>query len=154
MHGPGDVHWKAAKKTLRYISGTINNGITLGGDLVLKGYCDAPHATAMEDRQSVMGYVLMLGVGPVAWQSHKSKSVHLSSSESEFYSLSEIAQELTWFKSLMIDLPINFYPVVVDEDNANVINWIKYKASRARTKILDSRLNYAREAEAFGLIKL
>ena len=96
----------------------------------------------------------MLGVGPVAWQSHKSKSVHLSSSESEFYSLSEIAQELTWFKSLMTDLSITFYPVVVYEDNANVINWIKDKASRARTKILGSRLNYVREAEAFGLIKL
>ena len=55
MHKPGMQHWKAVKKILRYLSGTIHTGIALGGKLSLTGWADASFATANEDSHSILG---------------------------------------------------------------------------------------------------
>lgn len=49
MQNPLEAHWKAAKRIIRYLSGTLEHGIQLrgvareakSGHLNLTGYCDA-----------------------------------------------------------------------------------------------------------------
>ena len=120
MHKPGKQHWKAAKKILRYLAGTTDKGIALGGDLTLTGWADASFATSVEDCHSILGYITKLGQGPISWQSTKSKSVSFSSSEAEHYALGNITRDLMWIEILLSELKINVTPIPVYEDNENV----------------------------------
>jgi hypothetical protein len=54
---PGKEHFAAVKRGLRYIKGTLDKGITLGGsdDLTLRGYSDADFAGEFEGRRSTGG---------------------------------------------------------------------------------------------------
>ena len=67
MHKPDQQHWEATRKKMRYVAGTADHGITLGGEnLQLSGWSDAAHATT-EDCHSILAYVVMLGKGPISW---------------------------------------------------------------------------------------
>ena len=154
MHKPGKSHWKAVTKILRYLSTTINVGIALGGDLSLKGWADASFATANEDSHSIFGSIILLGNAPVHWQSQKSKSVHLSSSEAEQYALGNVTREILWFRQLLGEIGISLNSTPIFEDNENVINWIKDRAIRARTRHIGAQLNFVREADQDGTITL
>ena len=42
MSRPGSAHWSAVKRIMRYLQGTKDHKLCLGGnDIVLRGYCDA-----------------------------------------------------------------------------------------------------------------
>ena len=155
MHKPGESHWQAARKILRYLAGSLTKGIVLGGQTMkLTGWADAGFATVPADCHSILGYVIMLGDGPVAWQSVKSKSVNLSSSEAEQYALGDVTRELLWMKILFDELLVIVTPIEVYEDNRNVIQWVRDKAIRARTRHIGVQLNFVRESEKSGIIKL
>mmetsp|Transcript_17711 Transcript_17711/g.23342 ORF Transcript_17711/g.23342 Transcript_17711/m.23342 type:complete len:96 (-) Transcript_17711:163-450(-) len=59
-----------------------------------------------------------------------------------------------YLKMLTDQLSISISPVPVYEDNQNVINWIREKALRSRTRHLGAQLNFVREAEESQLINL
>ena len=50
-------HWRAVKRILAYLSGTIGHGIEFrGGGSELVGYSDADYAGDVETRKSTTGY--------------------------------------------------------------------------------------------------
>ena len=59
MQTPRERHWKAAKRILRYIQGTIQFGIhySTGGEPLLVGFIDSYWADDLDDRKSTAGYV-------------------------------------------------------------------------------------------------
>ena len=67
MQTPHESHWKAAKRILQYIQGTIQFGIhySIGGKSLLVGFTDLDWAGDPNDRKSTAGYVFSLGYGPV-----------------------------------------------------------------------------------------
>ena len=69
---PTKTHEKAAKQGLRYINGTIDEGITYNGNLGmrLKAWSDANWG-GEEGRESVSGFVFTLAGGTVTWSSKK-----------------------------------------------------------------------------------
>jgi hypothetical protein len=89
---PGQLHWAAVKRVLRYLRGTAGYQLTYGAghggpssdrtrSLDLHAYCDSDWGTNPDDRRSVTGYVFMLGRGAVSWQAQKQSAVALSSVE-------------------------------------------------------------------------
>ena len=56
----------ACKRALRYLRGTADLGLTLGGisnqPLVLRAYVDADWARDLDNRISITGYTLFLGI--------------------------------------------------------------------------------------------
>lgn len=75
MHRPLEAHWKAVKRILRYMSGTLDNGLHLRrqtcSSLILTRYCDVHWASDVEDRKSISGFCLFLGINLISWQSKK-----------------------------------------------------------------------------------
>ena len=85
MLKPNDSHWKAAKKVLRYLKGTMNFAIlyTDKFDVQLVGFSDSDWAGNPYDRRSTTGYAFNIGSGVVAWSSKKQPTVSLLSTEVE-----------------------------------------------------------------------
>ena len=64
----GAPHWAAAQRVLRYLRGTSDLALTLGGPAVpqLLGFSDASWADCQPDRRSTQGYTFSLGSGSIS----------------------------------------------------------------------------------------
>jgi hypothetical protein len=61
-------HWKAEKRILCYLKGTIGVGLTYGPNAEpIKGFVDADWGSFPENRRSYTGFVFVLSGGPVSW---------------------------------------------------------------------------------------
>ncbi|XP_031617619.1 secreted RxLR effector protein 161-like, partial [Contarinia nasturtii] len=100
---PGQAHWKAVKRILRYIKGTLNCKLTFARDGKygeMCAYSDADWASSFEDRRSCTGYVFLWKGGAISWSSKKQRTVALSTAESEYMALTAACQEAIWFDQL------------------------------------------------------
>ena len=112
---PQPAHWNAVKRIFAYLKGTREHGIWLGGR---KGegivtYTDADYASDVDDRRSMSCSISFFRGGPVAWACRKQECVALSTTESEYVSLSEGCKTAVWLNTLASGL----YPSVQSEDN-------------------------------------
>ena len=95
MQTPHESHWKAAKRILQYIRGTIQFGIhySTGGKPLLVGFTDSDWTSNPDDRKSTVGYVFSLGSGPVTWACKKQQALSLSPVEAEYQAATNASQE-------------------------------------------------------------
>jgi len=106
LSNPGASHVAAAKRILHYVVGTVDQGIVYSRSEdpqianVLAASADADHGGA-DDRQSVGGWVVMLNGAMVSWVSKRQPVTAISSTESEFYSVSQCAMECVYLRRVM-----------------------------------------------------
>jgi transposase InsO family protein len=153
---PGHQHWAAAKRILRYVKGTVNQGILFGGsdasnDLV--GYADADWAGDRNDRKSVSGFVFLFGGGPVSWASKKQTTVALSTAEAEYVASAAAVQEIKWLRQVLDSIQSKqATPTVLFVDNKAAIALTRNPGFHPRTKHMDIKLHFIREAQADGVV--
>ena len=106
MHQPHESHWKAAKRILRYIRGTVQFGIhySAGASPLLIGFTDSDWAGDPDDRKSTAGYVFTLGSGPITWSCKKQSAISLSSAEAEYRGAVEASKEAMWLRQILLNL--------------------------------------------------
>ena len=109
MHCPTDEHYQAAKRVLRYLFGTRDQGIFLRSNtsLNLHAFSDADWTGNRDDYTSTGAYIVYLGSHPVVWSSKKQKTPARSSTEAEYTSVADTAAELRWVAQLMTELGIS-----------------------------------------------
>jgi len=63
MHNPQQTHWKAVKRILRYLAGTVTQGLRLysSPSYSIVGFSDSNWATNLDDRKSTSGYFIFVG---------------------------------------------------------------------------------------------
>jgi hypothetical protein len=67
VSNPGDDHWKALERVMRYLKGTMNYGIHYTGyPRVLEGYSDSNWISNTDEIKATSGYVFTLGGGAVS----------------------------------------------------------------------------------------
>jgi hypothetical protein len=83
---PGIKHWKAAKKTLRYLQGTKHYMLTYKrtDNLEVIGYSDSDFAGCVDSQKSTSGYVFTLANGAISWKSFKQRITTSSMMYAEF----------------------------------------------------------------------
>ena len=122
---PRREHMVAVKRLLRYLQGTKDLGLTLGGDLTsMQIYCDSDWAADIVDRKSTTGYIIRLGAGLISWKSCKQQSVSVSSTEAEYKALAKCLQEFMWLRQLFYQMKLGVKfpcPVIVNQDNQSTI---------------------------------
>ena len=68
------------------MQGTIDYGIhyATGSQLDLTGFTDSDWEGDGNDRKSTLGFVFMIGSGPICWSNKKQAAFALSSAEAEY----------------------------------------------------------------------
>lgn len=100
MQEPRIEHWEAALHVIRYLKGTIGQGILLRATspIHLTGWPDSDWAGCSGSRRLVTGWLVQIGTSIVSWKSPKQDVVSLSSTETEYRAMTEVLKELLWIK--------------------------------------------------------
>jgi len=153
---PTTIHEKAVKQGLRYLNGTVHEGITYNGNLGLKLMCwsDA-YWGAEEGRKSVSGYVFTLAGGAVSWSSKKQSSVALSSTESEYMALLHALKEQIWILHRLKEAGYNVDDEnIIYTDSQSAITLAHNPEHHARTKHIDIQYHFIRNCVEDGKTSL
>ena len=143
------VHWNAAVRVVRYLKGTRDLRLTLGGesDLRLMGYTDSDWANCLDTRRSVGGFGFTLGAGLISWNVKKQKTVASSSCEAEYMAAFEAAKEAIWLRTLLMELKF-IHPTTATTilcDNNAAICLSSDPAMHSRVKHIDIQYHFLRE---------
>jgi hypothetical protein len=107
--------------------------------------CDSDYAKNEDDRKSISGRVNTVGGMITNWTSKKQSTVALSSTEAEYQSLSECAQEAVFTQNLIEEITGQFATAIIYEDNLGAIYLTKNQQVSARTKHIDIRHHFLRD---------
>lgn len=153
---PREAHLKAAHKLLRYLKGTVGQGIFYEstGSFYLRGFADADWGSCPDDRRSITGYVMFLGESLVTWRTKKQRTVSRSSAEAEFRALADASCEIEWLLRIMTDLKIPMtLPTHLYGDNTASLHIANNSVYHERTKHVDQDCYTIRERIDSGMIK-
>eukprot|EP00961_Rhodomonas_salina_P198003 2671714-Rhodomonas_salina.1 len=141
---PGTVHLKAARRTLAYLVGTADRGITYSRPEKdsqvnkLHGWVDSDYASDPDNRCSTTGYVISMSNGPISWKAKRQSCTTLSSAEAEFVAASVCGQEVIYLWNLLRDLEYaQRKPMRIHEDNASAILMSENPVNAERSKHID-----------------
>ena len=143
-----ESHWKAVKRILRYMGGTIHYGLHLlkpVQPLGLRGFCDSDWASDVDDRWSTSSDCVFLGPNLVSWWSKKQPLVARSSIEAEYRSLADITAEIVWLKSFLEELKVPSSRPVVCCDNLSIVIVSHNPILHSRTMHVELSLFFVRE---------
>ena len=85
--------------------------------------------------------------GAISWLSHTQSTVALSTAEAEYIALGSATQEAIWLNQLLTDLRIDTKESIeILEDNQSAIAMAKNSTGRRRTKHIDIKHHFIKEA--------
>jgi len=86
MNTSRKLHWEATLRVLRYIKGTLGQGLFLPyeNNLTLNAYCDSDWGGCRTTRRFISGYCVFLGPSLISWKSKKQTNVSHSLAEAEY----------------------------------------------------------------------
>jgi hypothetical protein len=118
-------------------------------------YSDADWAGNPIDRKSISGYTAILSGAAISWSSKKQSTVALSSTEAEYIAAARATQEATWIQSFLSEIghPLG-KPIPLYVDNQSAIKLIQNPVAHDRTKHIDIKYHFIRDAQTRGIIKV
>jgi hypothetical protein len=160
----GPAHWRALKRILRYLKGTIDPGTKQSPgllyskrsptDLNVTGFVDADYARCPDTRRSTTGYIFMCCGGPISWESTKQKITATSTAEAEYVALALAVKEAIWIRKLFFDLELPVPIIPLHEDNEACIKIAENPVFHKRTKHIEIRFHFLREHLKWGHITI
>jgi hypothetical protein len=157
MHAPTNDHFRALKRILRYVKGTVHHGLQLHKVSThnLLAYSDADWAGCPDTRRSTTGYAIFLGANLISWSSKKQSTVSHSSAEAEYRSLIVATTDVVWLIQLLRDLQVPLpAPPRILCDNQSAIFMAVNPVTRPRSKHIAIDYHFVRELIANGSLKI
>ncbi|KAL5548542.1 hypothetical protein UlMin_003773 [Ulmus minor] len=118
MQQPTTSHWLSVKRILRYLRGTMQDGLLINpsSNLTIEGFTDADWGAQPDDRCSSSGCLVYLGSNLVSWSATKQRVISCSNAEYEYRGLALATAEIVWMQALlqelcvpMIQIPLLWY---------------------------------------------
>jgi len=96
MQEPEEEHFKAAKRILQYLKGTVDYGLLLSSDQdnTLHSYADVNWGRDIDTRRSISGILHQIGNSTVGWSSKMQPTVSLSTTEAKYRVLIDTAKDI------------------------------------------------------------
>ena len=148
MESPTTTHFKAAKRILRYLKGTIDFCLyySISNDDKLVGYSDSDWGGDIDNRRSTTGFVFFMGDTAFTWLSKKQPIVTLSTCEAEYVAATSAVCHAVWLRNLLKELNLTQEePTKIGVDNKSAIALAKNPVFHDRSKHIDTRFHYIRE---------
>ena len=150
MDGATVKHEHMMRRVVKYVLATRKRGVIFKihdvGSISVEALCDSDYGGDKDNRRSVTGYIIFLCGCPIVWKSKQQGGVTLSSSEAEYYAISEVAAELLFVKQILEFLEVDFkMPMKIRVDNNGAIYLANNASSGNRTKHVDTRVHFVRE---------
>ncbi len=115
---------------------------------------DADHV-GVKDRHSVSGWTLILNGAVITWASKRQPVTAISSTESEFYSVSQCARDCVYLRRIMEMMGYKqSLPTPIAQNNNACIFLVKGSGMYNRAKHIDTRIYRIRELSESGEVKL
>ena len=146
LSNPGEEHWAELERCVGYLRQKKNLNLIYRKPRVLGSIslCDSNYASDPNDRKSISGRLNTVGGTLSNWTSKKQGAVTLSSTEAEYYALSECAQEAVFTQNLLEEIAKVKIPAIIYEDNLGAIFLTKNQQVSQRTKHIDIRQHFLR----------
>eukprot|EP00253_Pinus_taeda_P035426 PITA_35426 len=146
LQNPRESHWKAAKRILRYVRGTIQFWIihySAKAAPLLVGFTDSDWAGDHDDRKSTAGYVFTLGSGPITLACKKQAAISLSSAEAEYRGVVEASKEALWLRQILLEFGFEQqHPTTLWCDNQSAIQLCKDPVQYQRSKHIELHMHF------------
>ncbi|KAG9442993.1 hypothetical protein H6P81_018847 [Aristolochia fimbriata] len=157
MAAPRSIHYAAVIRILRYVKGTLMQGLFMSSasPLSLLAFSDADWAGDVIDRRSTTGYLVFLGYSPISWRSKKQSTVSRSSTEVEYRALADTTSEIVWLRWLLQDMGVHLdssSPLYCDNKSAMQI--VHNAVFHDRTKHIEVDCHFIHHHCALGTVDL
>ncbi|GJZ72319.1 putative ribonuclease H-like domain-containing protein [Tanacetum coccineum] len=146
----------AVKKIFKYLKGQPKLGLWYPRDspFVLEAYSDSDYAGSHGDRKSTTGGCQFLGRRLISWQCKKQTIVATSSTEAEYVAAANCCGQVLWIQNQMLDYGFNFMNTNFFIDNQSTICIVKNPVFHQRTKHIEIRHHFIRDANEKNLIQV
>ena len=148
-------HWEAALHVLRYLKGTLYQGLhyPVSNDLCLNAYCDSDWAACAYSRKSLSGYCIYLGPCLISWKTKKQTTVSKSSAEAEYRAMANTVCELLWISYVLQDLQVAIQlPIPLHCDSKAAMHIAANPVFHERTKHIEIDCHIVRDQLQQGFI--
>ncbi|XP_022569788.1 uncharacterized protein LOC111212509 [Brassica napus] len=153
---PREPHLNAVHKLLRYLKGTVGQGLFFSTDnnFDVRAFSDSDWGTCKDSRRSVTGYCIFVGDSLVSWRSKKQDTVSCSTAEAEFRAMWSVTKELIWLTRLIVILKAPFQmPTHLYCDNVSALYIANNSVYHERTKHVEMDCYKIREHIDSGFLK-
>jgi hypothetical protein len=153
---PLNSHLNAVKKIFKYLKGQPNLGLWYPKEspFRLEAYSDSDYAGANMDRRSTTGGCQFLGRRLISWKCKKQTIVATSTTEAEYVVAANCCGQILWIQNQLLDYGYNFMNTTIFIDNQSTICIVKNPVFHNRTKHIEIRHHFIRDAYEKHLIKV
>lgn len=157
MHSPSVDHWKALKRVLWYVRGTIRYGLAVHKlpTLDIHAFSDSDWAGCPDDRKSTSGFAVFVGRNLVSWGCRKQKTMARYLNEAEYKGIADVSTEVTWIMYLLRELDIA--PTTAPRlwcDNLGATYLCANPVFHARIKHVEIDYHFVRDKVATGELQV
>ena len=121
---PKELHWKAAKRVLRYLKDTedfLELPTNMRKDQKLKDIVILIGPMTNYQESQPLVWCSCMPIGAITWRSKKQATIALSTTEAEFMSLCDGAKEAEWLKQVFKDFQLDMTSIKLYKDNQSAI---------------------------------
>jgi hypothetical protein len=178
VNKPHNYHMAAAMRVLQYLKGREHYCLTFSSDTesnsIRRGvrrdngleyeskadndklviYSDSNWGGDKEDRISVSGWLSTYNNRPVSWQSKKQSTIALSSTEAEYYALTEAVKEALFIKQWTKHYIGNDIQIEIRGDNMGSLFIADHTTNHNRNKHIDIKHFFVRKHVNNGEVRL
>jgi len=153
---PSNNHYRVRLHLCRYLLATRRYQLVYNGlsNELLVAYSDSDWGQDHEHCKSTTGYFTMLAQGITSWLSRKQKLVALSSTEAKYMALSDCSRQLVWTSNRLSEIGFDIPIPHLYGNNLGSLFWSTNPVQEKRSKHIDIRYHYVRDAIEDDRIKL
>nr|GEU60473.1 hypothetical protein [Tanacetum cinerariifolium] len=153
---PKTSHLHDVKKVFRYLKGQPKLGLWYPRESVfdLQAYSDSDYAGANLDRKSTTEGCQFLGRRLILWQCRKQSIVATSTTKAEYVAAASCCGQVLWIQNQMLDYGFNFMNTKIYIDNESTICIVKNLVFHSKTKHIEIRHHFIRDAYEKKLIQV